>query len=111
MSTPSIADPPFTAPLPAHEDGDKNEIRDACGCTTGARFMTVGLLAALAWIWVRHGVLAPAFVARLPLVLAVALVGAVVGKVIGIITASGRDRRDTERLVRAIRRAEKGEAM
>lgn len=71
--------------------------------------MAVGLAAALAWATVRHGAFSPAFFSSFPLVIAIALVSAVVGKVIGIMTARGRDRRETDRLVRAIRRARQEE--
>jgi hypothetical protein len=66
---------------------------DSCGCSMGARFLTVGLIASIAWYgwhWLAHGLTIWAFAVR---VLLWSFVAACAGKVVGIALYSWRHRR------------------
>jgi hypothetical protein len=81
-----------------------SELGAECGCAWGARAMFAGLGGAVIVIAAIDDVRSPAFLFHLPLALAVAVLCAVAGKVLGLRTAGRRYRREVESLLRRAHR-------
>lgn len=64
-----------------------NQARSECGCSLGAKCMTVGALAALAWLSARYGFLTAAFFWRLPWAFLCTVASAGAGKAAGLLSA------------------------
>jgi hypothetical protein len=73
--------------------GRPHRVDDDCGCALGARCMVAGFVATLLVLALQHGTLTPAFFWRSPLALAVAFLGAGLGKAVGITRARRRQPR------------------
>ena len=71
-----------------------------CGCTTGAIFMAVALLASLGWILTDRRLDWLQVLARLPLVAVLALLAAGVGKAGGMLYVRHRHHRRVAQLTR-----------
>jgi hypothetical protein len=92
--------------LPGLAENEAHEISERltahaneCGCSHGARAMSVAAVAALLWLAVVHGPLTAAFLWRSPWSLFWALAGAAAGKIIGLLDARRRLRRDIDRFI------------
>lgn len=76
-----------------------NADRAECGCSLGARAMTVAFLVTLALLMLGYGAFTLALLARLPIALAAGVAFAMLGKAIGIAMGRRRARREVARIL------------
>lgn len=76
-----------------------NADRAECGCSLGARAMTLAFVVTLALLMLGYGVFTLALLVRLPITLAVGVVFAMLGKAVGIAMGRRRARREVARVL------------
>jgi hypothetical protein len=79
-----------------------NKDRGECGCSLSAQAMTAGFAIATALLMMHYGAWTTATLQRLPLAIAIGLISAALGKIIGIAMGRMRARREVARILATI---------